>query len=260
MSTWCTREVTCPCGASFRAQVADGLHITRLPGVRRQILEGTFHRVRCPGCAEVREVQREFLYSDFDRLHWIRVCPPARTAEWSDLEAEVRDRFERTMVHAAPPMVRSWAPRFTTRLVFGYDQLAEKLHTFDAGLDDRDLELLKLEALRRHPELIVPGVQVLLRPPVAGDPRLVFEVRGRGDATCTPLVCSRAALEEVAARRAAYAEAWPGLAGATFVHLDRVLYPALTEPGAREAAASWRHLIEARWPPIPPPRRPGVEE
>ena len=52
------------------------------------------------------------------------------------------------MLERCPPIVRSWAPGFTIRTVFGIDRLREKLVAHAAGIDDRVLEAFKLELLR----------------------------------------------------------------------------------------------------------------
>jgi len=58
VSTWAVHTVRCRCGVTTEAQLADGLHISRLPEVRERIIAGTFHNVACSGCKEVSVVHR----------------------------------------------------------------------------------------------------------------------------------------------------------------------------------------------------------
>ncbi|GMV41532.1 MAG: hypothetical protein AMXMBFR64_32480 [Myxococcales bacterium] len=250
MSTWATRMVRCPCGHELSAQVADGLHVSRLPEVRARILDGTFHRAACPACGELRTIEKKLLYTDFARFHWVGVCPQEWTASWSVLERELLAEFERVVVRAAPPMIQALAPRFVVRLVFGYDQLAEKLHAWDAGLDDRAVELVKLRVLARHPGLMRPGMAVRLLP---GAERFELEVRVRGTSDIQRVGCGRQLYDRVVARLDEYRERTPELFEGAFVHLDRVLYPPLHDARAVEAAARWSDLLAASTQTIAPP-------
>src|SRR5262249_34396472 len=54
---------------------------------------------------------------------------------------------------AVPPDLASSAPR-QLRVIYGLDELREKIVAQDAGLDDRIVELLKIYLLQEHPFLL----------------------------------------------------------------------------------------------------------
>lgn len=148
MSTWADREISCVfCATSFVVRVASGLHITRLPAVREQILRGELHRFECPSCRRTLEVRLPIIYTDFQRGHWIEVHPDDEIATWPELGPACEQRFQRTVERGAS-ILREGIPAFKVRLVFGYNELREKVTLWDAGLDDVDVECLKLVALR----------------------------------------------------------------------------------------------------------------
>jgi hypothetical protein len=162
MSTWEQLTLTCPrCGGGFDVKAATGLHITRLPRVRAQALRGELHRFGCPTCDQRIELRQPVLYTDFERHHWIEVQPADELPRWRELADECAARFDQALRHGAP-MVRPLADAFRVRLVFGYDELREKLLLWDAGLDDVEIERVKLEMLRRDLTLIGPEDRLLV--------------------------------------------------------------------------------------------------
>ncbi len=139
--------MACACGHRYPIELAPDLHVSRMPALRRAVLDGSFHRFTCPRCGRITPVERPLAYTDFPRRHWITVAPPAGLADVAGWR-ELADRsFRETMQEHAGAQVRAWAPEFTRRLVFGLAALREKLIAFDAGLDDRPLELLKLSLI-----------------------------------------------------------------------------------------------------------------
>lgn len=162
MSTWVSRTVRCVCGAFSTMDLADGLHITRLPEVRERILDGTFHIKACDVCGHIGIVHTKTLYTDFTRWHWVAVAPPWLVNEWPRWAELVAHEFDHNMRVAAPSMVRALANNFAVRLVFGFDALAEKLRAWDAGLDDRMVEALKLRVARAHLGELGPGFRLRL--------------------------------------------------------------------------------------------------
>jgi hypothetical protein len=62
-----------------------------------------------------------------------------------EVAAFARRSFEMTMKERAPEVVKGWAEEMKQRVIFGMASLREKLVLFEAGLDDRVIELLKLQ-------------------------------------------------------------------------------------------------------------------
>jgi hypothetical protein len=162
MSTWHDLDASCPaCGAKLEVKVATGLHISRLPEIREQVLRGELHRFECAACKQRIEVRRPLVYADFERGHWIEVRPADAIGQWRDLATACAASFTR-VIERGSPLVRAHSPQFLVRLVFGYDELREKVVLWDAGLDDVAVECLKLLAIRRDPAMFGAGDRLLV--------------------------------------------------------------------------------------------------
>ena len=148
MSTFRARSIRCHANHPFEGELFDSLHVSRRPDVREQILDGTFHRFTCPTCAEPVVVEHRLAYTDFPRRQWFTVFPRIDLRHCEEMVAFAQRSFQATMVERAPEMVRDWARDMTTRAIFGLASLREKLLVFEAGLDDRVVECLKLQLFR----------------------------------------------------------------------------------------------------------------
>ena len=147
MSPYVPAKFECRCNHVNSISVSDGIHVSRDPDMRRAVLDGTFHQYSCESCGAALQVEQVLSYTDFPRQHMFTVVPRVAIHEmhkWLDF---AETSFHQTMEVDAPPMVKAWAPHMIRRLVFGLGALREKLLAFDAGLNDRVLELLKLRLL-----------------------------------------------------------------------------------------------------------------
>ena len=172
MSTWVHREVPCPgCGATNRTPILKGIHITRLPAVREDIVAGRFQRTTCPHCGFQAQIESTTVYTDFDNGQYIAVEPPA-PKDWRAALAPHQAVFDRCFT-MGPPIAEELGRGIRHRLVFGVDALREKVLLWDAGLDDRVLESCKGDWLAsegkgpRDEELrltgVLPGGHCVLR-------------------------------------------------------------------------------------------------
>jgi hypothetical protein len=153
VSTWFDESIRCPhCELEQVARLAHGVHVARAPEVRDQVLARTFHAVTCSGCAGAFVAQRPLIYTDIDRKHWIQVALEDERPRWPELEAAVMTVFERAFTGS--PLARDIAERMKVRLVFGLEDLREKLVIWAANLDDAVIECLKVELIRRDPALL----------------------------------------------------------------------------------------------------------
>jgi hypothetical protein len=140
--------VTCTCGHTFEARLARSVNGGRSKALRDAILDGKLHRVRCPGCEHEFSVEKAFSYADF------------KTNTFFD----VRPRWERHLYRRASKQFTSALQRLPSalspvesrkaRVVFGLQELREKLVIQDAGVDDRVIEVVKLYLLHEHPFLL----------------------------------------------------------------------------------------------------------
>lgn len=171
MSTWTHIPLRCPdCGADFERPLLKGIHASRLPQVRADILAGRFQRFPCPACGMTLQVEDSTVYTDFERGHYVAVEPPD-PPDWRASREKHVAIFDRCFTFG-PPVAEELAHGMTPRLVFGVRALTEKLLAWDAGLDDRLIEGLKgqwLEEQGRGPadeELrltsVLPGGHLVL--------------------------------------------------------------------------------------------------
>jgi hypothetical protein len=152
VSTWFPEPVRCPhCGHEQQARLAHGVHAVRAPEVRDQIFARTFHAITCTACHETFVAQRPLVYTDTERKHWVHVALADHRPRWPELEDQTTEVYNRAFTGS--PLAREVAERMKVRLVFGLDELREKLVLWAANLDDRAIECLKVELIRNDPAL-----------------------------------------------------------------------------------------------------------
>ncbi|HEX2691782.1 MAG TPA: CpXC domain-containing protein [Kofleriaceae bacterium] len=229
MSVHEDRVLTCPhCHHPSTQSVAVSLDGEHAAQERQAILDGTFQRVTCSACGKVFVADGPLIYLDFDAKRWIGVFPTPWEAAWWDHEDEPQGAFQRTMIDNCPPLVRSWAPGFVVRAVFGIERLREKLVAHAAGIDDRVLEAYKLDLLRGlGPYELAPSARPRLREASATD--AVFHVpRPEPDAPDRSAIVriARAEIDRVAAARdGAWAATIAAVSAGPYVDLGRIFAP-----------------------------------
>lgn len=147
MSVLHPRIVRCACGAEFPARVADTVNGGRSPVLRRMILEGTLHRAACPRCKHEVTVESSFSYVDLARGAFYHVHPRGARHRWREASALLDGATAEFPCGMLAPDAR------TLRVVFGMDELREKLVAQDLEIDDVAVELLKVLLLYDHPFL-----------------------------------------------------------------------------------------------------------
>ena len=166
MSTFVNEVKGCPkCGHEVELSVALSVNAGRSPHYREAILAGRFQRFTCAKCEAEFRIEDPFMYIDLGRRQWFAQLPPAAEGEWQKYEQSPQQAFEQNL--AGPdvsPLARPLAEGVRVRAVFGLDALREKLVCFEAGLDDVQLEALKVDLMRE-----AGGASFHLR----GRPRLV---------------------------------------------------------------------------------------
>ena len=219
MSTWFDERVTCPsCATEQTARLARGVHVARAPEARDQVFDRTFHRVTCTACGVRFVAQRPLVYTDMDRRHWIQVALAIERPRWPELEEATGNIFERAFVGS--PLAASLREGMKVRLVFGMEELREKLVIWRAGLDDGVVECVKVQAFAREPAL--SRAHRLLVDEVTAD-HLVILVEDHADqpprASFVPRALADAAHDDYARLRRTF----PELFGAPFVSTHRLL-------------------------------------
>lgn len=140
--------VKCECGNTLTVQLADSLNVKRSPESRDKILRGELHRVACPVCNRQMTVEKPFYYSDLTRNAFFKVFPRGERHLWRSASKDLETAANFFPENLSKPNER------TLRVVFGMDELREKLVAQDAGVDDRLVELLKVFLVYEHPVLL----------------------------------------------------------------------------------------------------------
>lgn len=149
MSIFESHLAYCRCGERLNLRIARSVNASRMPEVRDEILRGDFQRFACARCGELGVAESTFYYSDFDRQTVYRVAPRGDRYTWRESSQALRDAVEE--LRRVPGGLGDRP--ITVRVVFGLDELREKLVTSNARLDDLDVELLKVLLLQLHPVL-----------------------------------------------------------------------------------------------------------
>lgn len=162
MSTWQDTVVQCPrCATELAARIALGVHVTRVPQVRQQILDRTFHALACSGCQAELQIEQPFIYTDFGRNQWLLVATPADRRQWQDWEQRLERDLARAFEHGSP-LAHDLGKQLLARVVFGYEELREKLVIWSANLEDAVVECLKVRAISADPVLATPGSALIV--------------------------------------------------------------------------------------------------
>ena len=152
MSTFTQRVCRCPvCEAPQPRRIAAALNGGRAHAERAALLDGTFQCAPCVVCAAPFTVEDPLIYSDLGRGQLVQVAARRDHGRWPVLEAEVAASAARVLTGPdAPTSAAALAVGLRVRLVFGLAGLREKLLAWGSGMDDVELELLKLLAAQQE--------------------------------------------------------------------------------------------------------------
>jgi hypothetical protein len=158
MSIFRTITLPCPaCASPVVFELVISVSADRRPDLRDAILDGSFQRLRCPGCATEVRADPEFTYMDIGRRQYIGVWPSEKRREWKPWSEQTRAAFDDMLGRNAPPEAKQIGQKVDVRTVFGWHALVEKILAREAGVEDRLLELAKLTVMRTSAETPLPG-------------------------------------------------------------------------------------------------------
>lgn len=143
MSMQHQEEITCPaCQKAGNFTVWDSVDIAENPEMKDSIASLEAFHYHCPHCGTTVNIDYGFLYHDADRRFMVFYGPTENDEQRAD-----RDMTENHQV-----FVKMSANHYVFRLVRTKEDLLEKITIFEAGLDDRLMELTKAAALAQFKE------------------------------------------------------------------------------------------------------------
>ena len=148
MGVYYAYEVICAvCEGRYSANLVNSVNVTRFPALKTKLLQRTLNRARCRHCGNISIIEKPFFYSDFKRKQFIAVYPRKERHFYRRASEQTRDVF-------SPFAALKYGDPKKSRVVFGLEELREKVVAADHEIDDHVLELLKLYVIREHPFLI----------------------------------------------------------------------------------------------------------
>ena len=217
MSISLVKILPCPaCGAAIEATTFESINPTRHPFLQDRLLERTLLLRSCDSCGAPHQHYDRLIWTDLPGRLCVCVVQEADRPQWAQLENEAHAALSVPLRVEGPPAVRAWGATVAIRLVFGTEELREKVICRLAGLDDRVVEHLKITLMDRD-RGVVP---VLDGCDETADLR--FRFLDRDESVTLP----RARYRQAAARTAELADELPGLfaADSTWVHWGRALH------------------------------------
>ncbi len=129
MSNTGTKVITCPkCGRDNEIKVYKTVNATTDPQFREQLLSGELLHFCCSDCGHEAQLKYPLLYNDMKNKFMVYYIPDV------DREKLTDETLEKEYGSLEP---------ITRRLVSSFNELKEKIHIFESGLDDRVIEVVK---------------------------------------------------------------------------------------------------------------------
>ncbi len=144
MSITDLRKIPCrTCGEEVLAVTIESANPARHPPFQEQLLDRELLKMPCPHCdAEHRHYDR-FTWIDLPGLLCVVVLHESERPDWPELELEALRELSVPLREEGPPFVRAFGETVSIRLVFGLEELREKVVCRIHDLDDRVVESIK---------------------------------------------------------------------------------------------------------------------
>lgn len=129
MSNIIKKTIACPvCGDESEIQVYKTVNAATDPDLREKLLEGELLHFKCANCGCDADLRYPLLYNDIVNQFMVYYIPDVDREYLTDekLEAEY-----------------GGIDGITRRIVSSANELKEKIHVFESGLDDRVIEVVK---------------------------------------------------------------------------------------------------------------------
>lgn len=136
-------RLSCSCGKEFEAKLWESLRVAGQKELKAKLLSGEMNQVECSHCKKKSFIEMNFLYHDLEKKLWVQMVPQTERSQWQQLEEDYEKVIKK----------KSSIRKLNFRLVFGREELLEKIRIFDLSLDDRAIELLKLKIMAEDESL-----------------------------------------------------------------------------------------------------------
>ena len=140
MSRHHIEKVTCPsCHHEGDFELWDSINTALDPEMKEKVLNQSIFLYTCPSCGETFRLNYSTLYHQMEDLVMIYLVP----------ESEVKKTYE--MFYGENALFDFRIEKYLARIVTSPNQLVEKIQIFDAGKDDRIIELATDSILKNDP-------------------------------------------------------------------------------------------------------------
>lgn len=134
-------SVQCPkCGRTLETEMWESVNVTLDAEFKKQILDGTFGEIVCENCGESAHIMYPFWYHDMKLERMVYVLASQGEDDPEQIE-KIEDLPKQLEFDALPDMFGD--SNYIFRIVSNINDLKEKIILWDAGLDDRVMEVAK---------------------------------------------------------------------------------------------------------------------
>jgi CpXC protein len=144
MSITALRRIPCrACGEEVVAMSIESANPVRHPPFQEQLLARELLKMSCPHCGAEHLQYDRFMWSDLPGRLCVIVIHESERPDWPRLETEALRELSVPLREEGPPFVRAFGETVDIRLVFGLEELREKVVCRMNDLDDRVVEAMK---------------------------------------------------------------------------------------------------------------------
>lgn len=224
MSMFNSVTMPCPvCGTSKAFDLVASVNADRRPDLRAAIMDGSFQREKCDSCGSTFRTPPLMTYLDMARHQWILVQPGGDVRQWKGLQEKARSIFAVAYGPDAPLEAQEIGREMNARVVFGWGALSEKLLCTEHGLDDVNLELLKMAVLKDVPDPPLTDQNDLRLVGVQGAELVLSWVSSEDEHVSGTLRVPREVYDEIAADKDVWQPLRDELSADPFVDFNRLI-------------------------------------
>lgn len=232
MSIFNTASIPCPvCKTPKKFNLVASVNADRRPDLRLAIMDGSFQREKCDSCSNTFRTAPLMTYLDMARHQWILVQPAADVARWQLLAEKAKSVFSVAYGPEAVPEAQEIGRDMKPRVVFGWSALSEKILAAELGLDDVNLELVKLAVLREVPDPPLNDVNELRLTGIEGDELVLTWINPEDETFAGSLKVPREVYDDIAADTGDWQPLREELSADPFVDFQKLM----TDEAAAEA-------------------------